>query len=72
MEKNWKSEENPIWIGDGIMKQIKHPYYITGTITKKGVFEQWMQMYKDFYERYPYTVKWDYENFIREILDYYE
>ena len=54
------------------MEQIKHPYYITGTITKKGVFEQWMQMYKEFYEKYPYAVKWDYEGFIREILDYYE
>ena len=54
------------------MEQIKHPYYITGTITKKGVFEQWMQMYKEFYEKYPYAAKWDYEKFIREILDYYE
>lgn len=68
MEKNWKSEENPIWIGDGIMEQIKHPYYIT----RKGVFEQWMQMYKDFYEKHPDAVKWDYEEFIRKILDYYD
>lgn len=63
--------DEPIYIGDGILKQIKHPYYITGTITKKEVFEQWMQMYKEFYEKYPYAAKWDYEEFIREILGYY-
>ena len=66
------SENKPIYIGDGIMEQIKHLYYIIGTITKKGVFEQWMQMYKEFYEKYPYAIKWDYEEFIRKILDYYE
>jgi hypothetical protein len=31
-----------------------------------------MQEFKDFYKRYPYAVEWDYEEFIREILDYYE
>lgn len=29
-------------------------------------------MYKEFYEEYPYAIKWDYEKFIREILDYYD
>jgi hypothetical protein len=62
----------PIKIGNGILEQIEHPYYITETITKKGVFEQLMQMYKDFYKEYPYALKWDYERSIREILDYYE
>lgn len=27
-------------------------------------------MHKEFYEEYPYALKWDYEKFIREILDY--
>ena len=62
----------PIKIGNGILEQIKYPNYIIGTITKKGLFEQWMQMYKDFYKEYPYALKWDYEGFIRKILDYYE
>ncbi|MEE3343940.1 MAG: hypothetical protein VZS44_07620 [Bacilli bacterium] len=64
--------DEPIYIGNGIMEQIKHPYYITGTISKKGLFEQWMQSYKDFCKEYPYATKRDYEEFIREILDYYE
>lgn len=67
-----KIENNPIYIGNGIWDQIKHPYYFTETITTKGIFEQWMQMYEDFNKEYPYTSKWDYEKFIREILDYYE
>ena len=62
----------PIKIGDGIIEQIEHPYYITGTITKKGMFEYWIQEFKDFYKEYPYAIKWDYEKSIREILDYYE
>ena len=62
----------PIKIGGGILDQIKHPYYITKVITKEGLFKDLMQMYKEFYEEYPYTLKWDYEKFIREILDYYE
>ena len=61
-----------IKIGNGILEQIEHPYYITGTITKKGLFEQWMQLHKEFYEEYPYALKWDYEKSIREILDYYD
>ena len=65
-----KVENNPIYIGNGIWNQIKHPYYITETITKKGVFEQGMQMFKEFYEKYPYAIKWDYEKFLREMLDY--
>ena len=65
-------ENNPIYIGNGIWDQIIHPYYFTGTITKKGLFEQWMQMYEDFYAEYPYALKWNYEKSIREILDYYE
>jgi hypothetical protein len=62
----------PIKIGNGILEQIKHPYYITGTITKKGLFEYWMQSYKDFYKKYPYASELDYEGIIREILDYYD
>ena len=61
-----------IKIGNGILEQIKHPYYITGVITKKGLFEDLMQMYKEFYEENPYALEWDYEKFIREMLDYYE
>ena len=64
--------DKPIKIGNGILEQIKHSYYITRTITKKELFKQWMQMYKEFYEKYPYALKWDYEKSIREILDYYE
>ncbi len=59
-------------IGNGILEQIKHPYYYTGVITKKGLFKDMMQMYKEFYEKYPWALKWDYEKAIREILDYYE
>ena len=65
---------NPIYIGNGILEQIKnfnHSYY-PNTITKEYVFNCWMNMFKEFYEEYPYAVKWDYEKFIREILDYYE
>ena len=62
----------PIKIGNGILEQIEHPYYITGTITKKGVFEYWIQLFEDFYKEYPYALKWDYEKSIREILDYYD
>ena len=61
--------DKPIKIGNGILEQIEHPYYITGTITKKEVFEQWMQMYKDFYKEYPYALKWDYEGFIYRIVE---
>lgn len=61
-----------IKIGNGILEQIKHPYYITGVITKKGLFKDLMQMYKEYYGDNPYTLEWDYEKFIREMLDYYE
>ena len=61
-----------IKIGNGILEQIEHPYYITETITKKGVFEYWIQLFENFYKKYPYAIKWDYEKSIREILDYYE
>ena len=61
-----------IKIENGILNQIKHPYYYKNTITKKDVFEFMMEIYKEFYETYPYALKWDYEKFIREILDYYE
>ena len=64
--------DNPVKVGKGILEQIKHPYYITGIITKKGVFEDMMKLYEDFYKKYPYALKWDYERFIREILDYYD
>lgn len=59
-------------IRNGILEQIEHPYYITETITKKGLFEDWIKLYKDFYKEYPYAIKWDYEKSIREILDYYD
>ena len=62
----------PIKIGNGILDQIKHPHYYTGVITKKGLFKDMMQMYKEFYEKYPWALKWDYEKAIRELLDYYE
>lgn len=61
-----------IKIGNGILEQIKHPYYITGVITKKGLFKDLMQMYKEYYGDNPYALEWDYEKFIREMLDYYE
>ena len=64
--------DKPIKIGKGILNQIKQDYYYTGILTKKGVFNYWMQIFKEFYERYPYAVKWDYEKFLREILDYYD
>lgn len=64
--------DKPIKIGKGILNQIKQDYYYTGILTKKGVFNYWMQMFKEFYEKYPHAIKWDYEKFIRETLDYYE
>ena len=63
--------DKPIYIGKGISEWIKETHYITGPITKKGVFDFWIQEFKDFYKRYQYVAKWDYEKFIREILDYY-
>lgn len=64
--------DKPIKIGKGILEQIKETPTFSGTITKKGVFNYWMQEFKDFYKRYPYAIEWDYEEFIREILDYYD
>ena len=40
--------DKPIKVGNGILEQIKHPYYINGTITKK-LFKDMMKLYKDFY-----------------------
>lgn len=59
-----------IKIGKGILEWIKETPTITGSITKKDVFDYWMQEFEDFYKRYPYAAEWDYEEFIREILDY--
>jgi hypothetical protein len=65
--------DEPIKIGNGILDQIKNfDYSYPNTITKESVFNCWMNSFKEFYEEYPYAVKWDYEEFIREILDYYE
>lgn len=64
--------DKPIKIGKGILEQIKEISIFTGPITKKDVFDYWMQEFKDFYKEYPDAVKWDYEEFIREILDYYD
>ncbi len=64
---------NLIYIGNGISEQIKNFNYIYNyTITKESIFNCLMDSYKTFYKEYPYAVKWDYEEFIREILDYYE
>lgn len=67
-------EDKPIKIGNGILDQIQEINNSTYNIviTKKEVFDCWMQEFKDFYKRYPYAIEWDYEEFIKEILDYYE
>ncbi len=65
--------DDPIYIGNGILEQIKNfGYSYPNTITKESVFNYWMNRFKEFYEEYPYAAKWNYEKFIREILDYYE
>lgn len=65
--------DNPIYIGNGILEQIENfSYSYPNTITKESVFNCWMDNFKEFYEEYPYAVKWDYEKFIRELLDYYD
>lgn len=64
--------DKPIKIGKGILEQIKEISTFTGPITKKDVFDYWMQEFKDFYKEYPDAVKLDYKEFIREILGYYE
>lgn len=64
---------DPIYVGNGILDQIKNSdYNYLKTITKESVFNCWMDMFKDFYKEYPYAVEWDYEKFLREILDYYD
>lgn len=63
--------DNPIYVGDGILEQIKNfGYSYPNTITIESVFNYWMDSFKEYYEEYPYAVKWDYEKFLRELLDY--
>ena len=62
---------NPIYIGNGILEQIKDFNY-NYTITKESIFNCLMNSCKTFYKEHPYAVKWDYEKFLREILDYYD
>lgn len=65
--------DNPIYVGEGILEQVKNfSYSYPDTITKESVFNYWMDSFKEFYEKYPDAVKLDYEEFIREILGYYE
>ena len=59
-------------VENGILSQIEKDYYYTGILTKKGVFNFYMDLMEDFYKDYPYAIKWDYEKSIREILDYYD
>ena len=63
---------NPIKVGKGILSQIEKDNYYTGILTKKGVFNFYMDLMEDFYKEHPYAAKWDYEKFIREILNYHE
>ena len=58
-------------LGNGILEQIKQTY-ITVTITKREIFNALMDMFKEFYKQYPYAIKWDYEKFTKEMLDYYD
>lgn len=65
--------DNPIYVGEGILAQIKNFSYIhPDTITKESVFNYWMDSFKEFYEKYPYAAEWDYEGFLRELLDYHD
>ena len=65
--------DNPIYIGNGILEQIKNfSNSYKDTIPKESVFNYWMDSFKEFYEEHPYAAKWNYEEFIREMLDYYE
>lgn len=64
--------DKPIKIQNGILSQVEKDYYYTGILTKKGVFNFYMDLMEDFYREYPYAIKWDYEKSIREILDYYD
>ena len=62
---------NSIYLGNGILDQIKNfSYSYPNTITKEFLFNYWMDNFKEFYEEHPYAVEWDYEGFLREILDY--
>lgn len=61
--------DNPTYIGNGILEQIKN-FGCQYTITKESVFNYWMNSFKEFYEKYPHAIKWDYEKSIREILNY--
>ena len=63
-----------IYTANGILDQIKESNYIVyyEPFTKKELFEQLMQEFNEFYKKCPYAVKWDYEKFIREMLDYYD
>lgn len=64
---------NPIYIGNGILDQIKNfGYTCKYTITKEYVFNYWMDSFKELYKKYPYAAKWDYEKSLREILNYYD
>ena len=65
---------DPIYADNGILEQIKNLNYNTylKTITKESVFNCWIQEFREFYKEYPYAVEWDYEKFLREILDYYD
>lgn len=75
-ETKWKlqktmNDEFPIYVGEGVLAQIKNPSYIYPfIITREFLFNTWMDMFKEFYEKYPDAVKLDYEKIIREILDY--
>lgn len=59
-----------IKVGEGILNQIKQDYYFTGILTKEGVYNYWIDLCKEFCKKYPYAIKWDYEKFIKEMLDY--
>ena len=62
---------NPIYVGEGILAQIKNFSYIhPNTITKESVFNFWVDSFKKFYEEYPHAIKWNYEKFLREMLNY--
>lgn len=62
--------DTTIKVGEGILNQIKQDYYFTGILTKKGVYNYWIDYFEEFYKKYPYAVKWDYKKFIKEMLDY--
>ena len=65
--------DDPIYVGNGILDRIKNSdYNYSKTITKESVFNCQMDMFKDFYKEYPYAIKWDYEKFLRKMLDYYD